>query len=87
MFYSSTVDKADNTPVKGVQENKNQKDIPLFSLKGKKIVWIRQSWKLTLNKIGIKSNLKSISMEAFESYKSTREPCGVVNLCVEAITY
>lgn len=30
------MDKADNTPVKGVWEEKNQKD--MFSLKGKKIV-------------------------------------------------
>lgn len=28
------MDKADNTPVKGVQEDKNQKD--MFSLKGEK---------------------------------------------------
>lgn len=79
------MDKAGNTPVKGVWEEKNQKD--MFSLKGEKIVWIRQSWKLTLNKIGTKSNLKSISMEPFENYKSAREPCSVVNPCVEPITY
>lgn len=80
------MDKAGNIPAKGVQEEKNQKD--MFPLKKeKKIVWIRQSWKLTLNQIGIKSNLKSISMEPFENYKSAREPCSVVNPCVEPITY
>lgn len=79
------MDKADNTPVKEVWEEKNKKD--MFSLKGKKIVWIMQSWKLTPNKIGIKNNLKSISMGPFENDKSAREPYSVVNPCVEPLTY
>lgn len=34
MFYGSTMDKAGSTPAKGVQEEKNQKD--MFSLKEEK---------------------------------------------------
>jgi len=79
------MDKADVTPAKRVHEEKNQ--INVFSLKGEKIVWMRQGWKLTLNKRGIKSSLKSRSMESFENYKSAREPHSVMNPFAEPISY